>query len=280
MMFVHRPKSILTVMPQSGLANRMLVLSSAFAFSRKYGHRVEVIWCRNKNLNCRFDELFDWPADLGCLRELDQTTFFGKVYRRGLDWYLSLTNDVFLHSKNLSARFESDPGLERLGTTVKRIYARTNWRFFEQADPFSFFVPVASLRDIIVERTAGFVDVVGVHIRRSDHSHAIQFSPTIAFVELMRREIEVNRATRFFLATDSPETETMLRREFPGRIISREKTSLNRNDPSAIQDALVDLYCLSRTRKLIGSFRSTFSEAAWKISGIEHVIAGSHVDPV
>lgn len=88
----------------------------------------------------------------------------------------------------------------------------------------------------------------------------------------MRLELANDPATRFFLATDSPDVEEHLEAIFPDRITIHPKKSLDRNVPEAIQDALVDLLCLAATRKLIGSYWSTFTNAAAAIGGIESVI--------
>jgi len=74
----------------------------------------------------------------------------------------------------------------------------------------------------------------------------------------------------FFLATDSPEEEQDMKKLFGDRIITFAK-KLDRNNPEAIQDALVDLLCLSKTRKIIGSFYSSFSDIAADIGYIEFV---------
>jgi len=63
-----------------------------------------------------------------------------------------------------------------------------------------------------------------------------------------------------------------LRNAFPGKIITYPKRVLERDNPLAAQDALIDLYCLSRCRKLIGSHWSSFTDVAWQIRGIERLI--------
>jgi hypothetical protein len=89
----------------------------------------------------------------------------------------------------------------------------------------------------------------------------------------MRQELDEHADTRFFLATDSPAEEERLQQEFPGRIIMHPKTSLKRHDPRAVQEAMVDLYCLANCRKLFGSYNSSFTETAAGIRGIELRIA-------
>jgi hypothetical protein len=41
-----------------------------------------------------------------------------------------------------------------------------------------------------------------------------------------------------------------------------------RSEPAGVQDALIDLYCLAKTQKILGSFHSSFSEEAALPGGI------------
>ena len=75
---------------------------------------------------------------------------------------------------------------------------------------------------------------------------------------------------KFFLATDSPDVEESIKSNYGDRIITHDKT-LARNTVSGMQDSLIDLYCLARTNRIIGSFYSSFSEVAAKINNIELV---------
>jgi hypothetical protein len=85
----------------------------------------------------------------------------------------------------------------------------------------------------------------------------------------MKKEMQQDPNAIFFVASDSPAEEERMRKEFPDRIRVHRKRSYDRNNPVAVQDALIDLYCLAKCRKLIGSYDSSFSEMAWKIRGIE-----------
>ncbi len=51
------------------------------------------------------------------------------------------------------------------------------------------------------------------------------------------------------------------------------KPSVARDDPAAMEDAVVDLYALSRCRKIIGSYWSSFTDTAAELGSIERVLA-------
>ena len=64
---------------------------------------------------------------------------------------------------------------------------------------------------------------------------------------------------------------------FPGRIVAQPVQSVRRDTLAGMQDAVVDLFCLSRTRKLLGSYWSSFSDMAAELSGIPlQIVKTSH----
>jgi hypothetical protein len=117
-------------------------------------------------------------------------------------------------------------------------------------------------------------DMVSVHIRRTDQVVSIAHSKTENFIELMNREIEANPEVKFFLATDDKEEEALLRKTFPGRIVSNENRTLRRDSLDGMYDALLDLYCLAACKKIIGSYFSSFTDTAASLGGIPKLIAG------
>ncbi len=83
---------------------------------------------------------------------------------------------------------------------------------------------------------------------------AIENSPTELFLAAMHREVEADPGVTFFLATDSPQEEYTMQAAFPNHIVTHEKQSLHRDDPAAIKDAVIDLFVLSKCRKIIGKY--------------------------
>ena len=81
-------------------------------------------------------------------------------------------------------------------------------------------------------------------------------------------------AGAFFLATDDQREEDLLRSRFPGKIISNQSRTIDRNSVAGMHDALLDLYCLAASDKIIGSYWSSFTDTAADMYGIEKIIAG------
>jgi hypothetical protein len=149
------------------------------------------------------------------------------------------------------------------------VYIYSQDRFYSSGDDFKEFVPCKTILDKVNKITGSFNEyTIGIHIRRTDNTRSISESPTELFVSRMAKALEINPETNFFVSTDSVEEEKKLRKEFGSKIISTTK-KLERYNPDAIKDALVDLLCLSRTSGIFGSFWSSFSEVASAIGGNE-----------
>ena len=84
----------------------------------------------------------------------------------------------------------------------------------------------------------------------------------------MQMMIQSDKDTCFYLASDSPEEKSKMKATFGERILT-SVTDLSRNSVQGIQDALVELYALSKTKMILGSVKSSYSETAAQIGQIE-----------
>jgi hypothetical protein len=261
--------SRIVIAPMGGLCNRMQTLASAIGLARRVGAELELVWYRSHNINVAFDDLFEVPDEIGRLVEIDLYRWRGRFLRKLKRKYFQTRFDHYLE---FTSRM---PGRDHLEGTVAdaRTFISAYRCFYESPAELSALRPVGRLRFLIDAEAGASGNTVGLHVRRADHDMAIHHSPLEAFVELIHAEIAADPAVRFFLATDSPAEEVDLRERFPSRIRTLPKRSLDRNRREAIEDAVVDLYCLSRCRKLIGSYDSSFSETAAKLGGIPLVTA-------
>ena len=90
----------------------------------------------------------------------------------------------------------------------------------------------------------------------------------------MKKEIDANPDVKFFLATDDKDEEALLRKTFPGKIVSNENRTLRRDSLDGMYDALLDLFCLAACKKIIGSYCSSFTDTAASLGNIPKFIAG------
>lgn len=261
---------MITAVPEGGLCNRMRVIASARLLAKAANTDLLVKWYRTPDLNCSFSDLFK-PSALFQVAEAAQMSKFSKAAARLGEHASRLSGHVVLGSG------ETAPGKVDVDAVValarsRNLTIRTNSRLQVEKGMYQCFQPSALIESMLLPYQARLRHSVGVHIRRADNVQAIEFSPLSQFLSLMRQELERDPDTHFFVATDSKETFAEVKGEFGERVFEHVKASYERDDPAAIKDAAVDLYALSRTRRLIGSYWSSFTDTAWEISGIDHVI--------
>lgn len=261
---------MIIIQPSGGLCNRMRVINSAWELAKKRGDRLTVLWYLCPELNCSFESLFRPVKEFRIIniRSLkDPRKLFYQLTARqrfGNEDIVNHKTDGILHQDF----YES----------LKNPVYLFTWEHFYPSRDYHFYVPAPSLQRRIDTITASFGKrCVGVHIRRTDNTVSMGKSTTEQFITLMDRELKARPETCFFLATDDAKEEALLRKTFPGRIISNETRTLNRNSETGMHDALVDLYCLAATAKLIGSYWSSFTDIAADMRGIEKVIAGEEI---
>jgi hypothetical protein len=263
---------MLYVEPLGGLCNRMRTIASFYSVARESGRGLTVVWLRDAGMNCPCARLFSLPEDVKVIEgpyvskpRMRLRSLARMLTRRAEGRRFDRTVENWEAKKTLT--------WDRvLSMKTETLYASSCYSLdsaYEKYD-YSIFHPAPDILALAEEVTARFpADCVGVHIRRTDSVQSIESSRTADFVDRMRREVERDPAVGFFLATDSPEEERALRSEFPGRILTYEKRSLRRDSEKGIVDAYVDYLCLSRTRKIYGSFFSSFSRCAAALHGIE-----------
>ncbi|MEI6806505.1 MAG: hypothetical protein WCK49_08390 [Myxococcaceae bacterium] len=111
-------------------------------------------------------------------------------------------------------------------------------------------------------------DRIGVHFRSfalpSDSNFKAK-NPLeerrIAMLNAIEQQLENNKQSQFFIATDDPEILLRMKQKFDSRIISRE-ICVDRSTLGGMLNALADWYLLTRTIKVIGTIDSSFSDEA------------------
>jgi hypothetical protein len=264
----------IVVKPFGGLANRMRSVDSAAILAGIFNIKLNVIWEMSPELNCSFGRLFK-PADILDVKEHIVNGFIARIYdhayrdlsKIGIKFPLGF--DKYLLDKDFAEIKKNQSDIVEVFASYRSVFVRTFHQFFMNDKSFEIFRPIDELESQIRKFTNKFTqNTIGIHIRRTDNLNSIKFSPIEEFIKLMYEELNRYPDASFYLATDSSNDESKLKEIFGDRIIIRQK-SLSRNSEKGIQDSLVDLYCLSNTKKIIGSFYSSFSDVAAQINHIE-----------
>lgn len=259
---------MLIIQPSGGLCNRIRVINSAHRLSLERQEKLLILWNCNPELNCPFHSLFQ-PVSEFKITNIHSVADPRKIfYQKTARNYL--TNDDILENRLPDGTLSPSFAHSLKGNT----YIFT-WESFYPAEDYHLFLPTTPLQTRIDQITSTFgPSCIGVHIRRTDNQPSIGKSSTNAFLSAMQEELTQNPHTMFYLATDDPTEESLLRTTFPGRILSNQNRCLRRDTKEGIQDALLDLYCLASTQKIIGSYFSSFTDIAADLHKIPKIIAG------
>lgn len=260
------------VMPEGGLCNRMRVVASSLLLARASGQRLGVHWLQTCDFNARFDALFETTGLPFDLREGRARSTPAKALSRTREWVARLRGAVVL----LPA--QTEPGAFDIAEQARRIgrrdvFIRTNSRLGWRAGMFDIFKLGLPAREALARLQPRLDGSVGVHIRGTDNVRAAAESTVERFEALMHLELDAHPDSQFFVATDEPAALGQLQRTFGQGVWEHPKRAYDRDNPTAIFDALVDLYALANTRRLIGSYWSSFTDTAADIHGIGCVIA-------
>lgn len=134
---------------------------------------------------------------------------------------------------------------------------------------FELLKPVPAIQyaiDRFVREHMSGRHVIGVHIRRGDNVWANQFVPTELFPAMISRTIcRLNADPYLLVCSDNPQAEACIASAFPDRVLTfpKRKPALSRNSSiTAVEDALAEMYLLSKTELIIRTPSSTFSQCA------------------
>lgn len=266
---------MLTIVPQCGLCNRLRVVLSAMAIAQRQHVDVHVLWQQTPECNAAFTDLFV-PIDSGRLHVTPCPWWARPSRRRNLHWprLLRLLMGYTRQYDGFVPR-----SLEQLPQETarhRRIYVSSCSQLAAYPpECLRRLQPREALQTRIDSICSTYAaDTVGVHIRRTDNVQSMQVSTVEAFVEAMQNEINRSPRVRFFLATDDAQVKQQLICRFPRRIITQSVPAC-RTTLEGMADAVVDLWCLARTRRLLGSYWSSFTDTAAEIGQIPITIVGA-----
>ena len=265
----------LTIAAQGGLCNRLRVVLSALFFSEEHNSAVRVAWSKNKECFAEFDELFmSIHTENFCVTK--GSCWLTPVSRYNLHLPALVRTLIFdAQQKNFDPR-QHGP-LEEWTKKDKRLYLSTGYSLFDYPTVVAKRLqPVASLQQRINNILSLFTTrTIGIHIRRTDNTISIAESPIEAFEQAIEAEIAADSSVHFFLATDEAGLKEKLSDKYPGRFVYQQTTA-GRNSLAGMQEAVVDLFCLAATHKLLGSYWSLFTDTASELGGMPTEIIRSN----
>jgi len=265
---------MIVVEPEGGLGNRLRVIHSAVQLSKATGHSLLVRWVEKRGMMCLYRDLFMEP-DLFTVKDIRR-----KIFNRVTSYLLSgnlsdivrkMRYDVILYNREIQENLHKKTDFRELVENRSKIFIKANQFFFEGDEGFFSPAPskyISSRVERIVKNFDG--NTVGIHIRGTDNRKSREMSPVSLFIDKMDYLLTHFPETRFYLSTDSAETRKMILNRFgTDKILFQNDIELSRDSRSGIEDAYIDMLCLSETKKIYGSYWSSFAAVAGSIGGIE-----------
>ena len=270
----------LTVVGTSGLCNRLKVLLSGRVIAQATGRVFAMRWSTGST-GCLFDRLFQNQWSVSADVPVDEHSLIDLATRpwRNLPDLTQAQNDwLFVHHYDWlirPGRYPQHAALEkRCALLVQEL------------------VPVAVLQERIdAFRAYSFrPQMIGVHLRRGDFivSRPDVVDNLALALEAVDRWLDESPDAGILLSTDdgAPDPFNQSRLPYEGvlerfvqrfgeRVVTPRPRTLDRRQPEAIEDALVDLWLLRSTDWFVGTQGSSFSEMAVLGRGVPTVLTGA-----
>lgn len=256
-----------------GISNRIKCLVSMERLGERYNREVYLFWPLNHTCGAKFSDLFE-----NKIKEIDEEEL-KKIRKKNIKVFEDYSSTVKDYPKKylitgtwrflLSQEdFSNYSGLNNEGIDLKF----SNIPEGVKKEILFYLKKLKLLKNLekeinIFQKKYNLRNLIGVHIRRGDFADRKvspgRVSSDEKFIGRMKELVKENPRIKFFLCTDSEEMEKKIENEFPKRIIKFQKSSFVRTDVRATQDGLIDLFLLSKTKYILGTYKSTFTEMAW-----------------
>ena len=256
--------------PAGGLANRIRATLSAIALAEQTGIELKVTWFRDWALHAAFRDLFVPGRLPEGVHIVEASVMDLLVYDRPRQknfrvpaLFQKVMFRTCLYEHQIDALRTQGFDFEEWVKQEGNVYMASYLPFYAYPDALLHEVfrpvpqieevigkrisaPVPQIEEVIGKRISAFSDyTVGVHIRRTDNVLSIEHSPLEAFFGCLDKEQAAH----------------------PGL-----ESKADRSTTEGIREGIADLWTLAHTRKIYGSFHSSFSELAAELGRIPLIV--------
>ncbi len=258
----------LTCVPIGGLCNRMRAMASAVWMAERLGGDVTVYWAVNRDCGAAFNELFQ-PVEMPVMRVLQPKPWqLQLAFSRKKNLFIPGLLRRFCFTSQLVGTAECVDEQLPVGLQGAKPFMISGYSLSAHKSLAGLFKPTEALQTRINALTSRFSDTtIGIHIRRGDNRQSIEHNAPGDYIGFMERQLAECPSTTFYIATDSPALKQELAARFPGSVILNDAV-LERQSVNGMKDAVVDLWCLAATNRIVGSYFSSYSDIAAELGGI------------
>lgn len=281
---------------QNGLGNRLRALASAFNIAKGSGRNLVLIWETNEHCEAKMPDLYD-IGNLNELMELNNIQF--KIEEKRLDNYDYYISEDTIYNYMLDSQKNTyiDDSVQKdiyIISACCLVNKHVTWqKECEFLRNLKVSMEVQAQLNIFATKIKPnkIEDCIGVHIRMHQWGKSYEnisnyteeakksiekwrsASNWQVFLQEIKKILSVNPGQKFFLCCDNETAYSELTKILPNTFIQTDKIVFDRSKIQ-VQNAVVDLVLLSRTKEILGSNWSTFTEIAYRLSGKKLRMAG------
>ena len=266
--FIFGKRSIGYVTYPYGLANRALSIGSTLSLAAEFNCSPTVFWVADKEVGkLRFGEMFDttnlpfkyvdgYKSRAIRFAHLSQKRKLSPLKKMiGLLILKSLLYDKRVHLEGHEPHIQFCELQDLKFTKYRKIMIYAHMQFRYGCD-INWLKPAPRIAPRIVELKKQFApNTIGVHLRGTDISPVV---PIEKMIMRMRAEVELDSNVKFFFASDGDKAGQAIIDTFGDRLIMNTK-NVRRRSVKGQEIAVVDLFGLANTSRIIGTEYSTFA---------------------
>lgn len=296
-------KKFLAIAPVNGLGNRLRALCSYKVLADFLKLPLYIYWHKTKgfddtklkelidveNLNAKFLNQDEWEEIRKNSRRID--CLVSGVYERDITTADSSVDYSGDKSEIISKIMSGD--FSRLSVQTSNNFLISFFQDFSNEEytkyKYDFWKVYAEVvRSLVLSNeivnlakktlSSFNENIIGVHVRRGDatsrdNPNCYNYGIHPKYIDKeVGKLIRKDSTLKLFLATDSEEVYEKLKSKYKDKIITYDKTFVEsefNSEKSGQIDAMVEMYLLSKTKKLYATQWSTFSEFAKTMGNVE-----------
>lgn len=289
----NKDKFRLYIKVNNGLGNRLRALASAYVIAKESNRDLVVIWIPDFHCECHFSDIFKTDellkdSSITIESHFNILAYIKEIYvlHEDLNYY-DYSNEK---NKYINDEVKDDLYIE---SACRLNNSKTSWA--KENNFLKSLMPVNKIFEEFIEYSVIFdiQNCIGVHIRMGQDEEVYEqtvnwndesraglskwraLSDYKIFARKMHEILEENSSQRFFVCCDRKSTYEKLHAEFGEDAICSTKKIYFDRCSEQLQNALLDLILLSKTKYILGSNWSSFTEIAYRLNtGRKLLLAG------
>lgn len=245
---------------RSGLADILTSWASMYDYCANNGDKCLYMFDTKHNNCLNFENYIDF-SELGI--DIYNSDRFNEIRKIRVDMKISSNSEGGW--KNLNVVIANRNVVPFPKDKVVYLYGGTRWlSALSRPDKCKYVLEKIRPSAIVSEKIESYMKStqfdlpIGMHIRRTDNKNSIMNSPDILFKDKIWELVSENPNARIFLCTDDDGVRDEFCKTWKDNVFSRQ-VDKRRSGAKAYEDAVIDMFLLSRCSSIFGSIGSGFS---------------------